>query len=98
MSCCTAGERLFMFGGTSPQPARGDDVPLLAGDSGLEDHDDLFVFEFMPKLRTLAMVAILNHKLPVDNLPTILRIDFLIHTTPNTISLQQRIRNGNHSG
>ncbi|OQV20631.1 Kelch domain-containing protein 3 [Hypsibius exemplaris] len=98
MACRVAGDRMFLFGGTSPHPLGSPAVPVNA--EGLHDHDDMYVLEFMPRLKILAMVAMLKYRMDTDNLPTVLRLDFLFHTLSNTVNRQQRIRHpaGNHSG
>ncbi|XP_055352863.1 kelch domain-containing protein 3-like [Paramacrobiotus metropolitanus] len=97
MCCCVVEDRLFLFGGTSPANQIPEAANLLA-DNGLVDHEDLCMMEFLPRLDTLAMVAVIRHQLPTTRLPFTVRLDLLVLTTPNSLSPQQRLRAGNHSG
>ena len=58
MACCVTKDRLFLFGGTSPTLLGYPYSPSFPAEAPLFDHDDLYVMEFMPRLKTLALVKI----------------------------------------
>ncbi|CAM1301864.1 KLHDC3 (predicted) [Pycnogonum litorale] len=78
------GSRLFLFGGTSPDPrfvhSRGD-IP-----EELIDHDDLHVLDLQPSLKTLSLMSVIKYGLPVDHVTSTLRFDIMMMTTDNTIN------------
>ncbi|XP_061162485.1 ankyrin repeat and SOCS box protein 3-like [Saccostrea echinata] len=67
--CCVIGDKVYLFGGTSPadiessEPSEGD----------LFDHSDLHVLDFSPSLSTLCKLCILENKLDVTSLPKTIR-------------------------
>ncbi|KAG0420060.1 hypothetical protein HPB47_003711 [Ixodes persulcatus] len=75
--CCMVGDRLFLFGGTSPIPNQGSVRERLQefdmNDQALMDHSDLHVLDFAPTLKTLCLLAVINSRLDVSNLPQDIR-------------------------
>ena len=70
------GERLFLFGGTSPYhgpplyftPEQLALLPQQEEDnsSKLMDHNDLFVLDLAPSLKTLTILAIMENNLSTE--------------------------------
>lgn len=94
-SCCVIGDRVFLFGGTSPHPDSiaepaelyqrldfGMDPP----EARLMDHNDLHVLDYAPSLKTLTIMKVLEHKLSQDALPESIRFDIRAMTVPNTVT------------
>ncbi|KAK9885657.1 hypothetical protein WA026_012421 [Henosepilachna vigintioctopunctata] len=84
-SCVLVGNRLFLFGGTSPLPNYydiGQDI-----EDKLVDHSDMHILDFCPSLRTLCMLAIKKNKLEDSSLPFNLRMDLSNMFTPNKINI-----------
>lgn len=80
--CCVTDNRVFLFGGTSPSPS-----PLLNEyEQNLMDHDDLFVLDFTPSLKTLCLLNVIQHKLDCSCLPRDVKQDLTLMTTNNLIS------------
>lgn len=74
------GDRLFLFGGTMPNPRKK---------SALEDLGDLFVLDFKPTLASLCLQAVLKHglqKYAENFLPNILQRELYYMSTPNEYS------------
>jgi len=87
-SCVVSGNRMFLFGGTSP--ANENDELLdhfvdIDPESRLNDHDDLHVLEFEPSLRTLCLMKVIRHQLDTTYLPEVLKLELHAMTTNNTI-------------
>ncbi|XP_063426768.1 kelch domain-containing protein 3-like [Mytilus trossulus] len=82
--CCVIGNKVFLFGGTSPsvKPA----IPNQNNDSDLTDHSDLHVLDFAPTLKTLCQIAVVDNKIKTDCLPQVLQWEIAAMTTNNTIS------------
>jgi len=90
------GERLFLFGGTSPYhgpplyftpeqqlllPAQEED-----NSSKLMDHNDLFVLDLAPSLKTLTILTIIENNLSTEGLPRTLLTEIRNMTVSNSIS------------
>ncbi|XP_071439603.1 kelch domain-containing protein 3 isoform X1 [Hetaerina americana] len=92
-SCCVVGDRVFLFGGTSPylgpQPqfTPDNEEMLMDGlDSKLMDHNDLHVLDLVPTLRTLCLQVVLDENLDDNWLPEDIRWELRAMTTNNNIS------------
>lgn len=101
-SCCVIGDRVFLFGGTSPHPSSlhyNQEALLQNGfefdendameSSRLMDHNDLFVLDFAPSLKTLGITTVLEHKwllCSIETLPKSIRLEIQSMTTPNSVS------------
>ncbi|GLH07303.1 hypothetical protein R5R35_003214 [Gryllus longicercus] len=91
-SCLVVGEKVFLFGGTSPYPGAppevpGDDELQIEGpDSKLMDHSDMHVLDFSPSLRMLCLQVVIHFKLDPSWLPEDLKWELAIMTTNNSIS------------
>jgi len=91
---CRVGDRIIVFGGTSPYfgppiaftPAQQQLLPDHDGSSRLIDHNDLYVLDLAPSLKTLSLLKVIENRLNVSELPGDLQRDFANMTTPNTIS------------
>jgi len=90
--CCMVGDKLYIFGGTSPYPSGVQPPPSLmlhmqdGIDPSLMDHNDLYVLDFAPTLKTLCKMVIIKHGLDASCLPYELRWEIGVMTTNNTIS------------
>ncbi|XP_075224636.1 kelch domain-containing protein 3 [Lycorma delicatula] len=63
-SCIVLGDRMYLFGGSSPAPDGGQpciDDDLDPHDVKLLDHDDLHVLEFNPSLKRLCLMTVVMH-------------------------------------
>jgi len=90
------GERLFLFGGTSPYtgpqlyftPEQLSLLPQQEEDtsSQLMDHDDLHVLDMFPSLKTLTLVSIIQNKISTEGLPRTLLTEISNMTQNNSIS------------
>ncbi|XP_059488640.1 kelch domain-containing protein 3 [Neocloeon triangulifer] len=85
-SCCLCGDRVFLFGGTSPKPAVPMEVDGIQDNSPLQDHNDLHVLDFAPTLKTLCFLAMGKHKIDCKNVPSVLIRDFAMMTSHNNIT------------
>ena len=96
------GERLFLFGGTSPYhgpplyftPEQLALLPQQEEDnsSKLMDHNDLFVLDLAPSLKTLTILAIMENNLSTEvslNL-TVLSLSQCVQGLPRTILTEIR--------
>jgi hypothetical protein len=83
-SLCRVGSKIYLFGGTSPYtgpplfftPEQLAMLPQQDEDNStkLMDHNDLYVLDLNPSLKTLAMLQVKNNQLSTEGLPaTILR-------------------------
>lgn len=84
--CCKVGTQVFVFGGTSPSvnhQANGDDQEM---EGTLQDLSDLHVLDLDPSLKTLALLAVIRHKLDTQCLPQNLRWEIDAMTKPNVIT------------
>uniref|UniRef100_A0A8P0N4W7 rRNA biogenesis protein RRP36 n=2 Tax=Canis lupus familiaris TaxID=9615 RepID=A0A8P0N4W7_CANLF len=62
--CCIVGDKIVLFGGTSPSPEEG-----LGDDFDLIDHSDLHILDFSPSLKTLCKLAVIQYNLDQSCLP-----------------------------
>jgi len=89
-------DKLFLFGGTSPYhgpplyftPEQLALLPQQEEDnsSKLMDHNDLFVLDMAPSLKTLTIVTIIQNNLSTEGLPRTLLTEISNMTSSNTIS------------
>ena len=90
------GNRIFLFGGTSPYsgpplyftPEQLALLPQQEEDSTskLMDHNDLFVLDLAPSLKTLTIMAIKKNKLSTEGLPRTLLKEIYFMSASNVIS------------
>ncbi|GLV40018.1 uncharacterized protein CBL_10914 [Carabus blaptoides fortunei] len=92
-SCIVVGDRMYLFGGTSPSdnPRRrrnssNSDSDNYEDTSDLMDHNDLYVLDLNPTLRSLTMLAVIENKLDYTCLPASLQFEIRMMTTPNNIT------------
>jgi len=93
-SCCVVDDKVFLFGGTSPHPdANANGVSISQGylqipeeETRLMDHNDLFVLDFAPSLKTLTIRNVIEHKLNIEALPESIRWEIRAMTLPNTVT------------
>jgi len=91
-----AANRIYLFGGTSPYsgpplyftPEQLALLPQQEEDSTskLMDHNDLYVLDLAPSLKTLTIMAIKKHKLNTEGLPRTLLIEIYYMSASNVIS------------
>lgn len=84
--CCLISNKLYLFGGTSPNPNHEEnfrDILFPAFDQELMDHDDLYVLDFFPSLKTLCMFLVIEYELDQSYLPK--DIKYEIGTMTNSI-------------
>ncbi|KAF2981046.1 hypothetical protein EK904_002236, partial [Melospiza melodia maxima] len=62
--CCRVGDRIILFGGTSPSPEEG-----MGDEFDLMDHSDLYILDFSPSLKTLCKLAVIQYSLDQSCLP-----------------------------
>jgi N-acetylneuraminic acid mutarotase len=79
--CCLVQDRLYVFGGTRPCQNDSDEAEF-----NLIDLADLHVLDFVPTLKTLSMLAVLDAALDLSCLPHDLRSEILAMTTNSNIS------------
>ncbi|XP_060781038.1 kelch domain-containing protein 3 isoform X2 [Neoarius graeffei] len=79
--CCIVGDRIILFGGTSPcvEQGMGDEFNLM-------DHSDLYILDFCPNLKTLCKLAVIQYSLEQSGLPHDIRWELAAMTTNSTIS------------
>lgn len=96
--CCIVGDRLFIFGGTSPYPAGIQPIPIEYMQQGVDptlmDHNDLHVLDFAPSLKTLCELAVIKYQLDLKVLPADLRVEIAAMTTNNNISRPLKYASG----
>lgn len=90
------GDKIFLFGGTSPYHGpplyfTEEQLALLPQQEGdasskLMDHNDLFVLDMAPSLKTLTIVSIIKNKLQIEGLPRTLMSEISNMTSSNCIS------------
>jgi len=93
-SCCVVGDQVFLFGGTSPHPDANISppseryLPFLEQmeETRLMDHNDLFVLDFAPSLKTLSIRNVIEHQLNIEALPESIRWEIRAMTLPNTVT------------
>ncbi|KAG1963080.1 kelch domain-containing protein [Pimephales promelas] len=79
--CCMVGDRIILFGGTSPCPEQG-----MGDEFNLMDHSDLYILDFSPNLKTLCKLAVIQYSLDQSGLPHDIRWELTAMTTNSTIS------------
>jgi len=92
---CQVGSQIFLFGGTSPHngpqiaftPAQLNFMPDQQ-QNNLIDHNDVFVLDLKPSLRTLCLVNVIDNQdyFNLKELPASLRNDIDYMTKDNTLS------------
>ncbi|XP_028417553.1 kelch domain-containing protein 3-like isoform X1 [Dendronephthya gigantea] len=73
--CCLVGGKAVIFGGSSPfhgQGAQGEE------ENSLQDHNDLYVLDLNPTLKTLCKLAVVKHKLYNELLPRMLKRELAV--------------------
>lgn len=88
--CCIVGQKIYLFGGTSPNPNEPQPYMRLRPDETSEtqlvDHNDLHILDFSPSLKTLCEVKVLEYRLNQSCLPVDIRWELAAMTTQNLIS------------
>ncbi|KAL4676497.1 hypothetical protein H8959_010642 [Pygathrix nigripes] len=79
--CCIVGDKIVLFGGTSPSPEEG-----LGDEFDLIDHSDLHILDFSPSLKTLCKLAVIQYNLDQSCLPHDIRWELNAMTTNSNIS------------
>ncbi|KAM6298299.1 KLDC3 protein, partial [Thinocorus orbignyianus] len=79
--CCRVGDKIILFGGTSPSPEEG-----MGDEFDLMDHSDLYILDFSPSLKTLCKLAVIQYSLDQSCLPHDIRWELSAMTTNSTIS------------
>lgn len=79
--CCMVGDRIILFGGTSPCPEQG-----MGDEFNLMDHSDLYILDFSPNLKTLCKLAVIQYSLEQSGLPHDIRWELTAMTTNSNIS------------
>uniref|UniRef100_A0A8C2Q7Y6 Kelch domain containing 3 n=1 Tax=Cyprinus carpio TaxID=7962 RepID=A0A8C2Q7Y6_CYPCA len=79
--CCMLGDRIVLFGGTSPCPEQG-----MGDEFNLMDHSDLYILDFSPNLKTLCKLAVIQYSLEQSGLPHDIRWELTAMTTNSNIS------------
>jgi len=89
------GDKIFLFGGTSPYfgpPLYFTEEQLALvpqhedSSSQLIDHNDMFVLDMRPSLKTLAILSVVENNLPTQGLPSTLLTEISNMTSSNCIS------------
>lgn len=80
--CLMIGDRLFVFGGTSPRDDADEDSLV----EKLIDHDDMHILDFAPSLKKLCLMTVLENKLDQSCLPPTIRWDLKAMTTNNCLN------------
>jgi len=91
---CRVRDQILLFGGTSPYhgppilftEAQQMLMPEHEPSHKLIDHNDLYVLDLKPSLRTLCLLAIGEYGLSVRDLPQNLQMEYKNATSPNKIS------------
>ncbi|KAK0042490.1 kelch domain-containing protein 3 [Biomphalaria pfeifferi] len=83
---CVIGNKVYFFGGTSPNVPLDITDESSPSDSDLIDRSDLYVLDFEPSLKTLTSLIIIQHKIECSYLPHDLRWELAIMTTDNNIT------------
>ncbi|KAF7252358.1 Kelch domain-containing protein 3 [Varanus komodoensis] len=79
--CCRVGDKIILFGGTSPSPEEG-----IGDEFDLMDHSDLYILDFSPSLKTLCKLAVIQYNLDQSCLPHDIRWELAAMTTNSNIS------------
>ncbi|XP_046860066.1 kelch domain-containing protein 3-like isoform X2 [Xenia sp. Carnegie-2017] len=75
-TCCILQDKVIIYGGSSP--VHFDEYE---GERHLQDHNDLFVLDFNPSLKTLCQLALLKNRLDYNLLPPLLRKELALMST-----------------
>lgn len=70
--CCMVGDRLFVFGGTSPATNDGNQQHVNGfyfSEFTLRDHSDMHVLDFSPSLKTLCILTVIQKGMDISDLP-----------------------------
>ncbi|CAH1124306.1 unnamed protein product [Ceutorhynchus assimilis] len=87
--CAKVGDRVYIFGGTSPLTNKTPDEQEEVGLDGLVDHSDMYILDLNPSLKTLSMVAVRNYNLDDTVLPQSLRSELSNMYIPNKITMSR---------
>lgn len=99
--CLVITDRMYMFGGTSPVsgttfPDHLHRVQDIAGSAGrLNDQNDLYIFDFVPTLKTLCFLSLAQEGIDQENLPESFRREYQIFfqsnlNRPRSIEISRR--------
>jgi len=86
--CVTLENRVYFFGGTSPMPTEhsvAEDTDMTE-ETNLIDHDDMFILDMEPSLKTLCLLKTIEAKLDTSGLPLDLKHEIAWMKMPNKIS------------
>lgn len=93
---CRVGSKIFLFGGTSPYtgpplyftPEQLALLPQQEQDMStkLMDHNDLYVLDLAPSLKTLCMLQVTKNGLNTEGLPSTVRREIFFMSASNKIS------------
>ncbi|CAL8080714.1 unnamed protein product [Orchesella dallaii] len=86
--CVTLDNRVYFFGGTSPMPTDNsvaEDTDMNE-ETNLIDHDDMFILDMDPSLKTLCLLKTIEAKLDTSGLPLDLMQEIAWMKMPNKIS------------
>ncbi|KAI1284994.1 Kelch domain-containing protein 3 [Halotydeus destructor] len=91
-SCVLVGDKLYLFGGTSPIPENESQESgffyFNGVDNRLKDQADLYVLDFKPTLRTLCLLAVneqQKHGNEIETLPKTLQADLQLFKEPVSV-------------
>uniref|UniRef100_A0A1B6DWJ7 Kelch domain-containing protein 3 n=2 Tax=Clastoptera arizonana TaxID=38151 RepID=A0A1B6DWJ7_9HEMI len=87
-SCVVLGDRMFLFGGTSPGLSEDDEDSSDSSEYGvlrLMDHDDLHILDFRPSLFLLCLMSVITHRLDTSSLPQDVKMQLKLMTMNNNI-------------
>uniref|UniRef100_A0A2A4K149 Kelch domain-containing protein 3 n=1 Tax=Heliothis virescens TaxID=7102 RepID=A0A2A4K149_HELVI len=87
-ACLIHKDVVYLFGGTSPCPGPSNRVPENVDDNPerLIDNSDLHLLDYQPSLKTLSILAVLEHNIDTSILPRDIIMDIRLMTLPNRIS------------
>ncbi|CAH2231027.1 jg3469 [Pararge aegeria aegeria] len=88
-ACLNYEDKVYLFGGTSPCTLNNYIRPFddsYDSPERLIDNSDLHVLDYAPTLKTLAILAVLEHDLDLTSLPQDIILDIRTMTLPNRIS------------
>ncbi|XP_069675101.1 kelch domain-containing protein 3 isoform X2 [Periplaneta americana] len=93
-SCLVVGDKVFLFGGTSPCYSPNP-IAFLGNieenavdglEAKLMDHNDLHILDFAPSLRTLCLLVVIQNHMEETWLPEDIKWEIRAMTTNNSIS------------
>ncbi|XP_017772194.1 PREDICTED: kelch domain-containing protein 3-like [Nicrophorus vespilloides] len=91
-ACIAVDDRVFLFGGTSPIDGTEENTRndyLYDSDRKLNDHSDMYVLDFKPTLKTLALIVTQKYKLDMSILPANLRTEYSNMFNANNITMNR---------